>query len=214
VRSDIRFLTEIVYLVDKYYMKTTFQPETIYHIYQRGNNRENIFFEEENHRYFLKLYIRYIVPIAITYAYCLLPNRFHFLIGTRRQTCGFSKKSHVSNPQPSEQFRRLFIAYTKAINKRYGRSGSLFENRFGRKIVDSPHYFQNLVVYIHRNPETHGIMEDFRDWPFSSYEAILSDKPTQVAKTAVLDWFSSPENYKLTHQQAPNRNAIHHLLED
>lgn len=200
-------------------MKVALQPETIYHIFQRGNNRENIFFEEENYRYFLQLYIHYIVPVAITYAYCLLPNHFHFLIYTRPQTCDFvdhrsSEKSHVSNTQPSEQFRRLFIAYTKAVNKRYELSGSLFENRFGRKVVDSPRYFQNLVVYIHRNPETHGIVDDFREWPFSSYEAILSDKPTQVAKTAVLNWFSTPDNYRLTHQQAPNLNTISHLLED
>ncbi len=51
-----------------------------YHIYNRGNNRENIFIEERNYRYFLKLYAKYIEPIAHTYAYCLLRNHFHFLV--------------------------------------------------------------------------------------------------------------------------------------
>jgi REP element-mobilizing transposase RayT len=51
-----------------------------YHIYNRGNNRENIFFEERNYRYFLQLYAKYIQPIADTYAYCLLYNHFHVLV--------------------------------------------------------------------------------------------------------------------------------------
>ena len=51
-----------------------------YHIYNRGVNRENLFVEERNYRYFLQLYARHVEPIAYTYAYCLLRNHFHFLV--------------------------------------------------------------------------------------------------------------------------------------
>jgi REP element-mobilizing transposase RayT len=51
-----------------------------YHIYNRGNNRENIFIEERNYRCFLQLYLKYIEPIAWTFAYCLLRNHFHLLV--------------------------------------------------------------------------------------------------------------------------------------
>jgi putative transposase len=51
-----------------------------YHIYNRGNNRENVFVEERNYRHFLQLYAKYIEPVAWTYAYCLLRNHFHFLV--------------------------------------------------------------------------------------------------------------------------------------
>ncbi|MDD2814449.1 MAG: hypothetical protein PHP00_01760 [Thiotrichaceae bacterium] len=51
-----------------------------YHIYNRGNNGENIFFEARNYEYFFKLYIRHIYPIAETYAYCLMRNHFHLLV--------------------------------------------------------------------------------------------------------------------------------------
>ena len=54
-----------------------------YHIFGRGNNREKIFFEERNYPYFLSLYGRYIVPVADTYAYCLLRNHFHRLYRCR-----------------------------------------------------------------------------------------------------------------------------------
>ena len=53
-----------------------------YHIYNRGNNRENLFIERRNYPYFLKLYAKHIQPVAETYAYCLLPNHFHFAIRT------------------------------------------------------------------------------------------------------------------------------------
>jgi hypothetical protein len=54
-----------------------------YHIYNRGINRGRIFFEERNYDYFLQLYAQHVVPIAETYAYCLLPNHFHFLVRIR-----------------------------------------------------------------------------------------------------------------------------------
>ena len=53
-----------------------------YHIYNRGNNRENLFVERRNYPYFLKLYTKHIQPVAETFAYCLLQNHFHFAIRT------------------------------------------------------------------------------------------------------------------------------------
>jgi len=51
-----------------------------YHIFNRGNNRENIFIEGRNYHYFMKLYAKYVEPVAETFAYCLLRNHFHFLV--------------------------------------------------------------------------------------------------------------------------------------
>src|ERR1051325_3027252 len=50
---------------------------TFYHIYNRGNNRENIFLQERNYAYFLNLWWQHTRPIADTWAYCLLRNHFH-----------------------------------------------------------------------------------------------------------------------------------------
>ena len=54
-----------------------------YHIYNRGNNRENLFVEARNYRLFLELYAKHVVPVADTYAYVMLKNHFHFLVRTR-----------------------------------------------------------------------------------------------------------------------------------
>lgn len=55
-------------------------PGRFFHIYNRGNNREDLFREERNYALFLRLYAFHIAPIADTYAYCLLKNHFHFLV--------------------------------------------------------------------------------------------------------------------------------------
>jgi putative transposase len=179
----------------------------IYHIYNRGNNREDILLEERNHRYFLNLYARYIEPVADTYAYCLLKNHFHVLVRIltveeQEQTFRVSETLKVFKPiSPSQPFSNLFNAYAKAINKAYGRTGSLFEHPFGRVPVTSDAHFVYLIAYIHQNPQKHGFVDDFRDWPYSSYPAILSQKRTRLKRDEVLDWFQGREGFQVSHQR-------------
>ena len=144
-----------------------------YHIYNRGNNRENLFVEPRNYPYFLRLYVRYIQPVAQTFAYCLLFNHFHFFIRTyteeeQEQISSISEIEPISPifklRQPSRAFNNMFIVYARAFNKATNRTGALFETPFGREIVDSDAYFLALIAYIHRNPQKHGLVDDFREW--------------------------------------------------
>ena len=196
-----------------------------YHIYNRGINGENVFVEDRNYRFFLERYARYIEPVAFTYAYCLLKNHFHLLIRTKtpeeqRQTLkvsmGASANSEVSavsgsfgagsSPQtfrvlePSQQFANLFNSYAKAFNKTYGRTGSLFEHPFHRIAVTTDAYFARLITYVHQNPQLHGFVDDFRDWPFSSYHAMLSEQPTRVVRDEALDWCGGRDGFVDCHR--------------
>ena len=58
--------------------KDVLESGSIYHFYNRGNNKENIFIEERNYNYFLQLVKKYLLPIADIYAYCLLKKSFSF----------------------------------------------------------------------------------------------------------------------------------------
>jgi putative transposase len=188
-------------------------PGKTYHIYNRGINRSNLFFSAENYRYFLKLYAHHVAPVVDTFAYCLMPNHFHFLVKVHEpDLTGFKNLSGLK--PPSQHFSNLFNAYTKAINKRYGRTGALFQRPFGRIEVRQDGYFLNLITYIHRNPQTHGFVDDFRAWDYSSYHAILADKPTRVAKTAVCDWFGSRQQYIEHHAAQPDETLIAPLIAD
>lgn len=168
------------------------QPGKYYHIYSRGNNRENIFVEERNYRYFLHLYAEHIEPVAETYAYCLMKNHFHFLVRIRDLT---------GLKQPSQCFSNLFNAYAKAFNKAYNRTGALFQRPFGRIEVTSDSYLIHLVTYIHQNPQKHRFVDDFRDWPYSSYHALLSKQPTRLKREEVMGWFDTVAAFEQAHSQ-------------
>lgn len=165
--------------------------EQYYHVYNRGNNREDIFLEEKNYFYFLDLMKKHVHPIADILAYCLLKNHFHLLIWT---------KPVESDDMISRKFSNFFNAYAKAINKQYQRSGSLFQDRFSRKIVKDEKQLRNLILYIHTNPTHHGFVEDFSTYKYSSYHSHLSHQKTLLDREFVLDQFDGRENFRYVHQ--------------
>ena len=199
--------------------------DTVYHIYNRGINGENIFIQEKNFSHFLTLYTKYIEPVAETYAYCLLRNHFHLLVRIKSEAeilktlkvfqtnPSHSRQGSVANKEeslarkplgsiyPSKRFSDFFNAYAKAINAAYGRTGSLFQHPFGRKIVTSNDHLIRVVAYIHQNPQKHGLVSDFREWKFSSYGAIMTILPTHIKREDVIRLFGGMELYCVVHQE-------------
>lgn len=100
----------------------------------------------------------------------------------------------------SDQFSNFFNAYAKTINKAYGRTGSLFQHPFGRVPITSDRQFWNVIAYIHQNPQKHGFVKDFRDWKYSSYGIILSEKKTSVNRSKVMEWFGNRDEYLKLHE--------------
>lgn len=173
-----------------------------YHIFNRGNNRENLFREKRNYDYFYGLYDKYIDPFVRTLAFCLLHNHFHFFVQIKPFE-EIQRTVQIPDGQidkyPSLQFGHLFNAYTKAFNKTYQRTGSLFEKPFRRLEVLSDAHFVNLVVYIHHNPQKHGMIDDFRAWPYSSYQEFQSTIPSRVDRDQVLEWFNDLDHFNSYH---------------
>ena len=183
---------------------TPLTPGYYYHIYNRGNNREPIFFSDDNYRYFLKGYAEHITPVADTFAYCLLPNHFHILVQIKEY------QETLSEAKTSQHFSNFFNSYTKSVNKAYQRTGSLFEKRFGRILIESHEQLQWLVVYIHRNPQKHGLVTDFRHYRYSSYQTILKignpskasaiTSGTKIKVDPVLSWFGGLSPFVHAHE--------------
>jgi len=178
------------------------KPGVFYHIYNRGTNREDIFVQERNYRYFLQLYAKHVEPVAETYAYCLLKNHFHVLV--RIKDMEEQDPEVFQRPLGSIAFSNLFNAYAKAINKAYERSGSLFQHPFGRIPVLTQSYLIQLVRYIHLNPQKHGLVSDFREWPYSSYPAFVEtlkvSETFRVYRDEVLGWFDDAKGFVAAHQ--------------
>ncbi len=179
------------------------QAGTYYHIFNRGTNRENVFLEERNYRYFLELYGRHVAPTVDTFAYCLLKNHFHLLIRTCAEedtTIPAPVSRHAANCTPSQAFCNLLNAYAKAINKGYARTGSLFQHPFGRVIVQSQAHLTQLVRYVHLNPQKHGLIDDYRMWQYSSYRTMASNLPTKLRRDDVLGWFDGMDGFLSKHE--------------
>ncbi len=171
-----------------------FLEETyFYHIFNRGNNKQPIFLDNDNYSHFLKLVKKHILPVADIYSYCLLNNHFHFLVRIKDKP----------EKNPSQSFSNLFNSYSKAFNKRHNRTGSLFQRPFKRKRITKEDYLRQLVLYIHLNPENHGIIDNFELYPFSSYASMLSNKPTNLKRTEVIELFDDKENFIFMHRKRP-----------
>ena len=201
-------------------------PDNFYHILNRGNDKSKIFFKKDNYDYFLKKYDAYLSDYLTTYAYCLLGNHFHFLIklNTTREILqtakklddipnrlakfltgphrhGKSEKLEIAGLIISNQFRKFFMSYAKAINKQETRTGSLFKKNFDRLIIDDIKYLNNVMDYIHKNPVHHKFTNDYKDYSFSSYERIMKPKPSKLPKQQILENFNGKKNYIKFHSE-------------
>jgi REP element-mobilizing transposase RayT len=170
-------------------------PELHYHIYNRGNNRERIFFEPDNYVYFLKKIREYLVPVADVLVYCLMPTHYHIVVRVKSQTSEVFETSEVLGV--SNAMMKLSVSYTKAINKRFQRVGVLFQGQFQAKPILTSEYLLNLCRYIHGNPVKDGIVADITQWQYSNYLEWIGERDGKlVDKAFVQDNFDTPEEYR------------------
>jgi len=133
----------------------------LYHVIQRGNNRQLVFFGDDDRRAFLNRLERCAAECTCTiHAYCLMGNHLHLLVQT-------------DQPNLSVFGQRLFGSYTKWANRRHRRVGHLFQGRFSSSLVDKDPYLLQLSRYIHLNPVKARIVRQPEDYPWSSLRAYL-----------------------------------------
>lgn len=131
-----------------------FFDNELYHIYNRDNNRQPIFFKPDNYLYFLEKVRKFVLPHCDILAYCLMPNHFHFLISSDNRTVITKLIGDQNRNILSEGIRNLLQTYTKAINKQNSSTGSLFQQNTKAKCLSkgSNSYDYICMNYIHQNP--------------------------------------------------------------
>lgn len=172
-----------------------------YHIYNHANGTENIFREEDNYRFFLQQYVKYLGDVVDTYAYCLMPNHFHLLVGVKDDLnlSGFENltglvKHPFKNPAV-KAFSDFFNSYTKSYNRRYARKGNLFIRAFNRRPILNEQQWQETFLYIHLNPVKHGFAKNHQDWKWSSWHAYSQmEKPSNLDRNYYLNYFDGPSH--------------------
>lgn len=201
--------------------KFSFAFGEFYHLYNRGTDKRTIFLDEEDHDRFISLMFlcnsdRSIVyrdiPIGLTYgyerggtlvdilAYCLMPNHFHMLI------CG-------KNDGSASLFMQKFLtAYTMYFNRKYKRTGALFEGTFKAKHADTDEYLKYLFAYIHLNPvklidpnwKEFGIqnrvaaqayLAEYKHSSYIDWQGKTRDESRILNREAVPEYFTTPEDF-------------------
>ena len=198
-----------------------FIPGQYYHFYQRGNNRQTVFFERENYLYFLRGVKKYLINRMDVLVYCLMPTHYHFLVRIKMpdqtsapsQTSEVLKTSEVSRAEEvsrgelsdykettrevSLAMQKLGISYTKAINKRFNRSGTLFQSQFQAKTINNYDHLLTLSLYIHANPVKDGLTALPENWEYSNYREWVNLRTgSLVDRQFIADHFGSPREYQ------------------
>jgi len=135
-------------------------PDLIYHILNRGNNRQNIFLEDSDYLYYLDVLKRYKDKFNFKiFAYCLMVNHIHMVIMT-------SSRGTVS-----DIMKAITIAHTRHYHYKYKTSGHVWQGRFKSPIVSTDEYLLTLIRYIEQNPVRAGIVDHPYKYRYSSYRA-------------------------------------------
>ena len=189
-----------------------------YHVYGRTNNKEVLFKSDENRQFFLRQYSKYLQPFVDTFCWSLLPNYFHFLIRVkkRKEIVDFLAEKEkllkceqhyldencCADELIEFEWRRFLTSYSMAFNRQYKRTGNLFNRPFRRVLIDTDAYFTQAVIYIHANAARHKLCKDFRDHNWTSWHSVISDKPTQLCRSELVELFGGLE--RLKHQHLKN----------
>ena len=146
--------------------KRFFLSQSYYHIMTRGNNRNIVFKSDEDYQYYLELVSKYKIehPFDL-YHYCLMPNHTHFLIQTKNAL------------DFSTFMKKLNLAYFHHYKREHGWVGHFWQDRYKSQAVGKDAYFIQCGKYIELNPVRAGIVENPKDYKYSSYDYYTEGKP-------------------------------------
>jgi putative transposase len=163
-----------------------FIENEVYHIYNRGNNSQTIFFNDVNYQQFLRKIQNELSPCCELLSYCLMPNHFHLMIQATDSSC---REIPTYGGKPMQMLARkiglLLSSYSQQMNRQNGTTGSLFQQKTKAKCISAPEtgqttlrrgptvsassYIINCMHYIHQNPLRAKLVTRLEDWKYSSF---------------------------------------------
>lgn len=199
-----------------------FEQENCYHIYNRCIDGLLLFKTPENYHFLLQKWEQYLGAYCSLYAYCLIPNHFHFLIKCKtpneqiieaikqeesNKARLYIKKEISLNTFLESQFKRFFNSYVASFNKENERRGSLLKAKFKRILIHDPAHFAHLLCYIHHNPIHHKMETTYDNWAHSSFNHYLkiiepdhklspNSSKARIASRTVFELFANIQDVK------------------
>lgn len=180
-----------------------------------------LFRHSDDRAFYLQQFREFLQPVANSFAYALLDNHTHFIIQVKdhksllESICSIARqfrtkpmKAMVDYPNDEtivtaiveRQVNSFMSSYTKVTNNATGRKGGLFQSPFRRSLIASEEHLQHSIIYTHANAQKHGLVDDFRKYPFTSYHEILSGNSKYVDAKYVLDFFGGKDKFSAIHK--------------
>lgn len=180
----------------------------IYHIFNRGVNKQKIFFSEEDYHRFLQVAAHYLTnkkqfshtkkphsdtvseinridPKVEILTYCLMPNHFHILVKQLSDNGITWYLQHISN------------SYSHYVHAKYKRTDPLFEGPFKNILIETDEQLTHVSRYIHLNPIVSGLTKNLNDYLWSSYSSYTSDEKDPMCMVkSILSYFKDKKEYR------------------
>lgn len=187
-------------------MIRSFENDNYYHVFNRGNEKRQIFLDKQDYQtmnYYMSIYLAPLDQVLKVFpatpirlhsknlnehlalaSYCLMPNHFHFLF------------KQLSSGAISKFMKQLLNAYTLYFNNKYDRTGNLMHGRFKAIEIKSDEMLLHVSRYIHLNPLVAKLTQDLKSYPWSSFPNTTKGiGPTFLKTNLITDFFSEPDQY-------------------
>jgi putative transposase len=156
---------------------------SLYHIYNQGNNKEIVFRDNDDYIRFLNKFRALVRPHCQIIAYCLMPNHsggvpLHFLVYVSEKSVAKIQLGGIEVNLVTDGFRQLLSEFAQEVNKKYKRSGSLFRQKTKAKDLaeGDENYALTCFHYIHQNPVKANLVKRLEDWNYSSFQDYIGKR--------------------------------------
>ena len=186
-----------------------FKHGCYYHLFNRSVSGINLFSNSGNYAFFLQKFSQYLSGIVQVYAWCLLPNHFHFLISVKeKDLCDFTAKEQEKlecglmdiNDIVIRRCKNFFLSYSHSYKRQQQINTNIFAQHFKRSEIDKDVYFSKVIQYIHLNPLHHKVALGWENYQWSSYTRIVANVASLLRTQDVLDWFGGLDGFIKYHR--------------
>ncbi|MEP6726634.1 MAG: hypothetical protein ABJC98_12485 [Bacteroidota bacterium] len=202
--------------------KAPFYANQYYHLLFKSNDGLFLFRNDKDRICFLEKFSQFTQSIFNHQAYCMLDNHVHFIISVKDNSLlqqaiagmndgkkTVAMKRFLSEPANElftgglieRQINSFMVSYANIYNKTYRRNGGLFQSPFRRSTINGDAHLQQAIIYVHANAQKHGLIKDYRDYPYSSYNEMLSGKSLFVDVSGIINFFGGNKKFIELHEQ-------------
>ena len=201
--------------------KAPFCSGGFYHIVCKSTDGLILFPEAIDHTTFMKRFRQFTGPFLDIWSYSLLNNHTHHISKIKPVDAIFTygnelidgtrtaaMKSFLTNPKNESifdsmierQMNSMLVSYANYYNNKYERKGGLFQSPFRRTQIHDDSHLQQAIIYVNANAQKHHLASDFKSYPYSSYNATISNNCEYINAEDFLNFFGGVEKFISLHE--------------